>query len=310
MTLGIVGSAVGCPGTLKDPGEFDFGSEAGTAETGTPACPAAEAAEVPTTIFQPICGIGPCHSATTMLSGLDLVSPGVAQRLIAVPANEMTSLFLIDSANPQGSVIYTKLQAGTVPFGSEMPYNGPPFLSALQVACVLAWIDSVVSDAGPGGSSDAALEASTSSSSEASTSDGSTIPPVPSPTSSPDSSIPTGDSSSSGAVSFATVYNTVMEGTCTSHHSGADPSGGLDLSTEMNAFTNLTTGTSSNTLEVGCDESYVVKGNAAQSLLYKKLVGPPTLPTACGVRMPMGEGPVSAADLALVGDWISSGAAP
>jgi hypothetical protein len=82
------------------------------------------------------------------------------------------------------------------------------------------------------------------------------------------------------------------------------------MSTEAKAFTNLTTGTSSATIEVGCNEHYVVSGNATKSLLYEKVVGPPTLPTACGVQMPKSLGALSSTDVALIAAWINDGASP
>jgi hypothetical protein len=63
-------------------------------------------------------------------------------------------LFLIDSTAPEKSVILTKLQASTVPYGAVMPFGGVP-LSAEQVACVAAWVDTVIADGGSAGGTDA-----------------------------------------------------------------------------------------------------------------------------------------------------------
>ena len=247
------------------------------------------------------------------------MSPDVASRLVDVPETEMPSLglYLVDSADPANSVILTKVQASTVPYGAQMPSGRAP-LSAQQVACLAAWINSVVADAGTGSSSSSGASQAATSSGQSSTTSvvSSTSTSAGSSQIAASSSAHTGTGSSSGsgsvstAISFKTVYSTVIQGSCTSHHSGTNPSGGLDMSTEAKAFTNLTTGTSSATAEVGCNEHYVVSANAAKSLLYEKVVGPPTLPTACGVQMPKGEAALSSTDVALIEDWINDGAAP
>jgi hypothetical protein len=138
----MMGGLAGCPASLSDPGEFesDAGHPATESEGGAPAC-----ADVPTVIFQQSCGTVGCHTSSSPAQGLDLVSPGVASRLINVPETEMPALglLLIDPAKPQDSVILTKLQASTVPYGAVMPFGGKP-LSAQEVACVAAWIDSAM----------------------------------------------------------------------------------------------------------------------------------------------------------------------
>jgi hypothetical protein len=152
VAFGIAGLLAGCPGSLEDPGEFHFVSGP-SGEAGPAACTSTEAAAVPTTLFATTCGLSTCHSPAGLAQGgggdLDLVSSGLVDRLLNMPTDEMPTLTYIDSAQPTESVIYTKLQAGTVPFGSEMPFGGP-YLSTDQVACVLAWIESVVPASGLG----------------------------------------------------------------------------------------------------------------------------------------------------------------
>jgi hypothetical protein len=107
-------------------------------------------------------------------------------------------------------------------------------------------------------------------------------------------------------MSFATVYANVINGTCTGHHAGANPSGGLDMSTEAKAFANLTGGTSD---ENGCGEHYVVPCDATDSLLYQKVSGT-GIPGACGVRMPYGGPYLDSVMIAVIQSWINEGAAP
>ena len=158
VATGVLASLAGCAGSLSNPAEFDSGASSSAPEGGgdTPAC----AAEVPTTVFQKTCGTSGCHTAASPAEGLDLVSPGVASRLVGVRETEMPALglFLIDPTEPQSSVILTKLQAATVPYGAVMPFGGTP-LSPQEVACVAAWIDTAIADGGPAGAPDAGDDA-------------------------------------------------------------------------------------------------------------------------------------------------------
>jgi hypothetical protein len=95
---------------------------------------------------------------------------------------------------------------------------------------------------------------------------------------------------------------------CTDHHAGASPSGGLDLSSESTAFHNLTSGSSA---ESGCNEPYVVSGDPNSSLLFQKVVGGASLPSACGAQMPAGGAPpLGSTDVMTIQSWIQGGAAP
>jgi len=157
VVAALLGTLAGCPGSLKDPAEFESDSSSGTSptESGGGACE-----DVPTVFFPQTCGQALCHSAKAPQEMLDLVSPGVATRLVNVAATEMpgSGLLLINSANPPESVIVTKLQASTLPYGALMPFGGAA-LSSDQVACVAAWVDSVIADAGPNSSTDGGEEA-------------------------------------------------------------------------------------------------------------------------------------------------------
>jgi hypothetical protein len=110
-------------------------------------------------------------------------------------------------------------------------------------------------------------------------------------------------------VSFATVYSTIIMATpCNGCHSAATKAGGLDMSTQTTAYTNLTTGTST---EPNCGaKAYVVKANAAGSLLYQKVVGT-TIPTGCGTQMPKNGPPfLTTTQTNLIQSWINDGALP
>ena len=93
--------------------------------------------DVVTRIFVPSCGGTGCHDATGPQQDLDLVSPGVAARVVGVPGLGCAST-LADPANPEASLLYQKLSP-TPPCGSPMPLARPE-LSEEDAACVLAWI--------------------------------------------------------------------------------------------------------------------------------------------------------------------------
>ena len=133
----------GCPGTLEDKQRFlvdggnagrghDDASASGDSDAGLGPC-----GDVVTRIFAPSCGGTGCHGATGAQQDLDLVSPGVAARVVGVSGVSCATT-LADPANPEASLIYQKLSA-TPPCGSPMPLARPP-LSEEDTACVLAWI--------------------------------------------------------------------------------------------------------------------------------------------------------------------------
>jgi hypothetical protein len=110
--------AGGCPGTLRDPSRFSS------------ACP-----DVPSQIFSVRCAAG-CHDAATRAGGLDLVSPGLSQRLVGVTAQGGPGL-LVDPSDPDGSIIVRKLTP-TPPFGKQDPPGAP--LDPASVDCVRRWV--------------------------------------------------------------------------------------------------------------------------------------------------------------------------
>ena len=125
-----------CPGSL-DPNRFSQAAEGGppatTSNTADAAPAAADCGDVVATIFDPQCKA--CHSAALASDNLDLVSPGVASRVVGKAAT--SGGLLADPAHPEDSVIYKRVSGTTA--GARMPSGGTP-LSDPQVACVLAWI--------------------------------------------------------------------------------------------------------------------------------------------------------------------------
>jgi len=154
LALGVC-LLTGCPGTLDHPERFSVdASSAGRAGNGSAgnedaAAPIEAGAEagagpddgpcgdVVARIFVPSCGGTGCHGATAAQQDLDLVSPGVAERVVGVSGTGCVST-LADPANPEASLLYQKLLP-TPPCGSPMPLARPA-LSDEDVACVRAWI--------------------------------------------------------------------------------------------------------------------------------------------------------------------------
>jgi hypothetical protein len=140
----------GCPGELPNKAEFEAyaaahgdagapdaisqaGTSSGSAGTaGTGAC-----GDVVARVFVPTCGGTGCHSAMAPQQGLDLVSPGVAARVVGVSAKQCLQL-LADPQNPEQSLMYQKLLPKPA-CGAQMPLARPA-LSSSDVACVLSWI--------------------------------------------------------------------------------------------------------------------------------------------------------------------------
>ncbi|MGZ3454419.1 MAG: hypothetical protein ACXWUG_07905 [Polyangiales bacterium] len=149
-----------CPGTL-DEGKF--------AGAGTCTDPVKE-------IFTPTCAVSGCHStADSDASGkLDLEAPNVADRLRGKKAFGGAG-FLIDTTNPEQSVIITKLKS-PVPFGSRMPL-GLAALDSVKQKCIHDWAVANATGGSPpdsGGdetSDDAASDAGADSSTDASMDD-------------------------------------------------------------------------------------------------------------------------------------------
>jgi hypothetical protein len=140
----------GCPGKLSNKAGFeayaeaqgDAGAppmmnEAGTSSTTAGTSGNGACGDVPTRIFVPTCGGTGCHSATAPQQDLDLVSPGVASRVVRVSA-KVCAQVLADPQNPEQSLMYQKLLTKPA-CGAPMPLARPA-LSGADIACVLGWI--------------------------------------------------------------------------------------------------------------------------------------------------------------------------
>jgi len=135
--LGLVIGALlaGCAGTLDDPERYDVARQE-SQPSATPSC--ADIAGVPTTILGARCATAGCHDASAgSAAKLDLASPQLHARLTGKAATGGAGV-LVDVANPEASVLYTKT-ATLAPFGSTMPV-GASALDERARACLRAWI--------------------------------------------------------------------------------------------------------------------------------------------------------------------------
>jgi hypothetical protein len=122
----------GCPGNLPDTARYTAG------------CPD----DVPAAILVPKCGSAGCHTATAPAGKLDLVSPGVAGRLLGVTSAGKPELLLIDPLNPDGSVLVRSLTPKP-PFGVQQPPGAP--LDPAAINCIRAWVRAVIAAGPPAG---------------------------------------------------------------------------------------------------------------------------------------------------------------
>jgi hypothetical protein len=129
---------VGCPGTLADKELYEAALDGSRGPNGADgSADAGPCGDVVARIFVPNCGGSGCHGINAPQQDLDLVSPGLASRVVGVTAKGC-SVPLADPADPEGSLIYQKLSP-TPPCGAPMPLARPP-LGRAEAACVLEWI--------------------------------------------------------------------------------------------------------------------------------------------------------------------------
>jgi hypothetical protein len=135
----------GCAGDLQNPERFGFLLDGATKENANqgeiPAPP-----ECLTSLFEARCGTTGCHAKDS--PQIDLVSPGVADRLVD---KSSTSSMCKDRpfvpTDGEESLLLRKLEVGP-PCGLRMPLGEP--LVAADMACVSGWVKAV-SDANGGG---------------------------------------------------------------------------------------------------------------------------------------------------------------
>ena len=137
----------GCPGELENREQY----------TALPACRGN--IDVPA-LFLEKCGSSICHGGQSSdpAADLDLTSPGIAARLVNVPAEECAGLVRIDPANPDNSFLLGKIIEPPAGCGDRMPLVG--LLSANEIACIRAWIHGIAAEGIPDASTSHAAQTS------------------------------------------------------------------------------------------------------------------------------------------------------
>jgi len=96
-------------------------------------------------IFASSCNGTGCHGATAHRANLDLVSPGVDQRLFHVTStNDCGERKLVVPGHPEQSLLFNKITAATPLCGDAMPLNRT--LSKTEIACISDYIERAGTD--------------------------------------------------------------------------------------------------------------------------------------------------------------------
>jgi hypothetical protein len=91
------------------------------------------------TIFHDRCGGAICHGAgATPAGGLDLESPGLAERMVGVASEECEGRLRIAPGDPSSSFLIEKLEGPEPGCGEQMPPVGA--LSPNEITCFRRWI--------------------------------------------------------------------------------------------------------------------------------------------------------------------------
>lgn len=122
----------GCAGSLEDPQRFDAGTPNGFV------CASLNVA-VKSTLVAEKCTAG-CHSAAVQMSGLDLESPGVGNRLVDVSTTECPPRKRVATAD--GGTLEEMISESLPTCGTAMPPGNR--LTNSEVACVVEWTRNLV----------------------------------------------------------------------------------------------------------------------------------------------------------------------
>jgi hypothetical protein len=86
---------------------------------------------------------GQCHGEKDRAKGLDLVTPGVAARVVGVKSACGDKLLLDGSGPTAAGQLLDKLRGPVAGCGAQMPYGTPP-LSMQERDCIAEWADQAI----------------------------------------------------------------------------------------------------------------------------------------------------------------------
>jgi hypothetical protein len=158
IALALALMATGCPGEV-DPDRLPellaaagAGGDAGAPDAGgadlgpidmavVPEC--TEYQDIYAELVAPNCATAGCHDSVTMSQGLDLETPGIAERYVGEPGTDGPCI-LLDADAPEESLFLTTLQP-TNPCGVlRMPLVGS--FDQTDVDCMARWVDELLAD--------------------------------------------------------------------------------------------------------------------------------------------------------------------
>jgi hypothetical protein len=126
--------AGGCAGELENPQRFTD-------------CPPGQVEQM----FQAKCagadGTG-CHSANMPDAELDLVSPGVGERVKTLTSTNMCEGRALVEADPTANHLMVEKLEEDPTCGSRMPF-GEQELTAKEIECVRRWVDDLAAEVSP-----------------------------------------------------------------------------------------------------------------------------------------------------------------
>jgi hypothetical protein len=121
--------AFGC-GTVKTPAEPD---EPGGG-------PAFTFSQIQVEIFTPTCVKATCHDSASVSGNLVLEAGQAYGSLVNRPAESNSTFDRVEPGDPERSYLIKKLRGDPDITGERMPFDGPPYLSAEQIAGIAGWI--------------------------------------------------------------------------------------------------------------------------------------------------------------------------
>jgi hypothetical protein len=130
----VLALAAGCAGELDNPARFAD-------------CPPGQVEQM----FMQKCtsadGMG-CHGANMPDADLDLVSPGVGQRVKSLTSTSMCEGRALVEADPDAKQLMVEKIEDDPTCGSRMPF-GEQALSVNEIECVRRWVDDLAAEASP-----------------------------------------------------------------------------------------------------------------------------------------------------------------
>lgn len=136
---GIAALLVGCAPGLSDPSRFE----------GDEVCDF----DVQEELLIPRCATSGCHGAYQPAAGLEVVTGGLAERLMRTEATTCVGRPLIDRENPSASYLLARVghapRCGDAPV-DRMPLVGEP-LTEREITCLTQWVEAAATAGEPGG---------------------------------------------------------------------------------------------------------------------------------------------------------------